>query len=150
MAVLAAIAAGAPAADGDGLAPGRAEAFLSDLVGEWRGEAVTTPIGARPYDISFVRTVTGEIEGSARPGGAVHRWTFGRDRDRVRLRFLTTFGGNREPLLLTASEASEQGLVFRAQRPAFLSVRFEVSAESARIRVYHGEGLHVEIRLHRQ
>jgi hypothetical protein len=139
----------APAAGERPLADAEIASFLDRIQGAWQGQAVLAPIGPRPYDISFARNAAGEIEGAAEPGGATHTWTFHRDGEGLKLRFLTTFRGNREPMLLTARGEWDGTLVFRALRPEFLSVRMRVETQILVIRVFHGDRLHVEIRLRR-
>ena len=51
--------------------------FLSSIEGSWKGQAVKTPVGPRPYDIRFRRTSNALVEGHANPGEeATHYWTF--------------------------------------------------------------------------
>ncbi|MCK7495774.1 MAG: hypothetical protein MZW92_35985 [Comamonadaceae bacterium] len=115
-----------------------------------RGRRVITPIGPRPYDISFASNAAGEIEGAAEPGGAIHTWTFHRDGEDLKLRFLSTFRGNRQPVLLKARGARDSAVIFQALRPEFLSVRIRAETQTLVMRVFHGDRLHVEIRLHRR
>ena len=43
-------------------------AFLAAIEGPWAGQARVTPIGPRPYDMTFVRTAPRRVEGEAHPG----------------------------------------------------------------------------------
>ena len=140
----------APAADERLLDASDVSAFLDRIQGAWQGEAIVTPIGPRPYDISFAPNAAGEIEGTAEPGGATHTWSFHRDGEGLKLRFLTTFRGNRDPVLLAARSERDGEVIFQALRPEFLSVRIRAEAQTVVMRVFHGDRLHVEIRLHRQ
>src|SRR5215475_4646939 len=89
-------------------------AFLMAMEGVWEGQARRTPIGPRPYDITFVRTRLGQVEGAAHPGASVHSWTFYEEEAALKLRFLSTFGGNQQPWVLTARAERERGVVFEA------------------------------------
>ena len=124
--------------------------FLSALEGEWIGRAGTTPIGPRPYDISFMQTAPGIVVGSVDTGASIHHWKFFEEDGRLRIRFLSTFGGNREPIFLDVDEREDEGILFRAARPPLLSVRVSVSPEPLRIEVFHWNEPHVEIRLTRR
>lgn len=129
----------------------RINEFLATLAGEWTGTAVTTPAGPLSYDLEFRRRADGSIEGAANPGAAIHTWTFYRQEAHLRLRFLSTFRGNRDPILLTAQGQSDDGsVVFQAERPAFLRVYVVVGETNATLRVLHGDRLHVQIRLVRR
>lgn len=130
-------------------AEGWIDRFLSAIEGEWIGQAETTPIGPRPYDISFTETAPGNVEGSVDTGASTHYWTFFDEAGRLRIRFLSTFGGNREPIFLDVDKRESEGIVFRAARPPLLSVRVSLSPEQLRIDVFHWDEPHVEIRLTR-
>lgn len=123
--------------------------FLGSVEGEWVGKAETTPIGPRPYDISFTHTTPGNVEGSVDTGASIHHWTFFDEAGRLRIRFLSTFGGNREPIFLDVDKRESEGILFRAAERRWLSVRVLVSAEQLRIDVFHWDEPHVEIRLTR-
>ena len=139
-----------PAAAEQPLDAASAAAFLERIAGAWYGQAVITPIGPRTYDITFVRNDAGEIEGAAEPGGAIHTWAFRQRDDGLTLRFLSTFRGNRQPIRLTASGAADGAVIFRALRPDFLQVRIRAEAQTLVMQVFHGDRLHVEIRLQRR
>jgi hypothetical protein len=51
-------------------------AFLAAIEGHWAGQARVTPIGPRPYDMTFVRTAPRQVEGEAHPGASIHYWMF--------------------------------------------------------------------------
>ena len=127
-----------------------ATAFLSALEGRWHGRAELTPIGPRPYDITFTRTPAQQVAGSAHPGDATHYWTFYADADQLHLRFLTTFAGNRDPVFLDAREWGNDGVLFRAGAAPILSVRVNPLADRLLIDVFHWDKPHVAIRLKRQ
>lgn len=140
----------APAAGERALDAADVSAFLGRIQGAWQGEAIITPIGPRPYDISFAPNAAGEIEGAAEPGGAIHTWAFHRDGEDLKLRFLSTFRGNRQPVVLKARGARDGAVIFQALRPEFLSLRIRAETKTLVMRVFHGDRLHVEIRLHRR
>ena len=145
-----ALAGLAPGADAGAPDSRRINAFLAGIDGQWQGQAVITPIGPRPYDIDFARNAAGEVEGAAYPGDAIHIWTFYRQGERLRLRFLSTFRGNRQPIFLTASGEVGGTLIFHALQPDFLEIRIEAEPQALAIRVLHHQRLHVEIRLQRR
>lgn len=122
--------------------------FLSALEGSWKGQAVMTPIGPRPYDLNFERGADGLVSASSGES-TVHYWTFYRQENDLVIRFLSTFGGNREPILLYAAQRDESGILFRANNPELLSVRVSYPAERLSIDVFHWDQPHVSIRLTR-
>lgn len=127
------------------------DGFLASLVGEWVGTATTTPVGPLPYDLDFSRRADGSVEGAANPGAAIHTWTFYRQGAHLRLRFLSTFRGNRDPILLTAEGETDEGaMVFQAERPPFLRVQVKIGVAKATMQVLHHDRLHVEIHLSRR
>ncbi len=123
------------------------DAFFTELEGDWRGRAVTTPVGPRPYDIVFLRNASDQLEGAAHPGAAIHYWTFQREDGAIKLRFLTTFGGNRQPLRLKATTEQDNAVIFQATQPNFLRVHVKVLSSKATIRILLRGKPHVEIRL---
>jgi hypothetical protein len=138
------------AAEVEPLDASRIDAFLAELEGKWQGQAVITPIGPRPYDIAFRRNGQGHLEGAAEPGGAVHHWAFYREGQSLKLRFLSTFRGNRQPIFLTATARAGGAWIFRATKPDFLEVRVRPESQAVTIQVLHHDRLHVEIRLRRE
>lgn len=124
--------------------------FLSALEGSWAGQAEITPIGPRPYDITFDRVESNRVKGVANPGRALHHWAFFIQDDELRLRFLTTFGGNRDPIQFEAADWDEDGTTtFQALQPAFLKVKIRLDEEHLMMDVFHWDRLHVAIRLAR-
>ena len=125
-------------------------AFLAAIEGPWEGQARVTPIGPRPYDIAFVRTAPQQVEGAAHPGASTHYWTFSEAEETLHLRFLSTFGGNQQPLSLTAVAEQEGALIFRAPQPGFLEVRVRPQPATLVIQIFLRGKPHVEIYLARQ
>lgn len=125
------------------------EEFLAMLEGNWVGKAEVTPIGPRPYDITFVRATPVRLEGVANPGGARHFWLFYEEAGDIRLRFLSTFAGNQTPTYLDVIDWSGGAVVFRARNPTFLKVRVQQQGRHLNIDVFHRDRLHVAIRLSR-
>lgn len=138
------------AADSRPLAAGHIDTFLRRIEGAWRGQAAITPIGPRPYDITFTRGPTGALEGTAEPGRAIHHWSFDCADGTLKLRFTSSFRGNRQPLLLMAVGETDGALMFRAAQPDFLAVRIAAGESDVLIQVLHHDRLHVEIRLRRR
>ncbi|MEA3277784.1 MAG: hypothetical protein U9Q81_21390 [Pseudomonadota bacterium] len=99
--------------------------FLLGLTGDWEGEAYRTPQGRLPYAIRFERTAEGHVSAVANPGGALHHWTFFEEAGALRLRFLTTFGGNDEPIHLVANGSAADAFEFRSGTLEHLRVRIE-------------------------
>src|SRR5919109_1247719 len=125
----------------------RRTAFLEAVEGSWEGQARVTPIGPRPYDIAFVRTTPRRVEGEAHPGASIHYWTFYEEDETLKLRFLSTFGGNRQPLFLTATAEHDGVMVFHAPQPGFLAVHVRPQAEMLTIQIFLRGKPHVEIHL---
>jgi hypothetical protein len=125
----------------------RRTAFLAAVEGPWEGQARVTPIGPRPYDLTFVRTTPRRVEGEAHPGASIHYWTFYEEDEMLKLRFLSTFGGNRQPLFLTATAEQDGGLIFHAPQPAFLEVHVRPQADTLMIQIFLRGKPHVEIHL---
>jgi hypothetical protein len=125
----------------------RQVAFLAALEGTWVGQATVTPLGPRPYDITFVHTAPGQVEGAAHPGASMHYWTFSQAEHALQLHFLSTFAGNRQPLLLTATEAKGNTFVFHTPEPHFLAVHVTPRASTLTMRIVLRGKPHVEIDL---
>jgi hypothetical protein len=125
----------------------RRTAFLGAVEGPWEGQAHVTPIGPRPYDMTFVRTAPRRVEGEAHPGASIHYWTFYEEDETLKLRFLSTFGGNRQPLFLTATAEHDGVLVFHAPQHGFLEVHVRPQAETLTIQIFLRGQPHVEIHL---
>jgi hypothetical protein len=133
-----------------GIQPPTAErrtAFLAAVEGPWEGQARVTPIGPRPYNMTFVRTAPRRVEGEAHPGASIHYWTFYEEEETLKLRFLSTFGGNRQPLVLTATAEHDGEIVFHAPQPGFLAVHVRPQAETLTIQIFLRGKPHVEIHL---
>jgi hypothetical protein len=125
----------------------RRTAFLAAVEGPWEGQARVTPIGPRPYNMTFVRTAPRRVEGEAHPGASIHYWTFYEEDETLKLRFLSTFGGNRQPLFLTATAEHDGEIVFHAPQPGFLAVHVRPQAETLTIQIFLRGKPHVEIHL---
>jgi hypothetical protein len=137
------------AADVPALSAERCAAFLDTLAGAWSGQATVTPVGPRPYDMTFTRTLAGGLEGAAHPGASTHFWTFSMAEQTLRLRFLSTFAGNRQPLFLTATAEHEGAVVFRTQPPPVLEVHVKPLSDTLDILIFLRHQPHVEIHLTR-
>lgn len=124
--------------------------FLDALVDNWDGRAVRTPHGPLPYDIEFSRVAKGAVAGVADPGAALHYWRFLVEDGQLRLRFLTTFGGNNTPIWLNAETISETTVIFRAEEPPYLHVQVTNTGEEISIDVFLDGAPHVRIRLLRK
>ena len=130
------------------LRPIRHDIFLSKLAGPWKGNATITPLGPRPYDITFVFDDSKRLAGAARPGDvSTHYWTFFVEGNVLKLKFLSTFAGNRQPIYLTAN-AEEAGIwLFNTEDVHFLEVRVHPQERATRIQIYIRGEHHVEIEL---
>lgn len=129
--------------------PDRVERFIARMQGAWDGEAVRTPVGRLPYVIDLRPTGAHRVQGYAEPGAATHYWTFDGSAGRLRLRFLTTFRGNRTPVFLVARSWDGDAAVFEEQGSDRLRVRVEPGDTHATIRVTLRRRAHVEIHLRR-
>jgi hypothetical protein len=125
-------------------------AFLLALEGPWEGQAQRTPIGPRPYDITVVRTASQQVQGEAHPGASIHYWTFYEEAATLKLRFLSTFGGNQQPLDLKAIAELDGTLVYQASQPGFLAVHVRPQATTLTIQIFLRGKAHVEIHLRRR
>ncbi|MET0070519.1 MAG: hypothetical protein ABW096_10795 [Candidatus Thiodiazotropha sp.] len=123
--------------------------FFDSLSGAWQGEAVTTPVGTLPYDIDFKQRGPYWIYGEADPGAAIHHWDFYCGNGELRLRFLTTFGGNRDPLLLESIGITTEEIHFKAREPDFLEVKVRFGDRFSVFEVLHHGERHVLIELTR-
>jgi hypothetical protein len=124
--------------------------FLRALEGAWQGEARVTPVGPRPYDITFTRTNSHALHGAALPGASAHYWTFYEEEEGLKLRFLSTFAGNRQPLFLTATTAHDGLMVFHATPPEFLEVRLRPQDDTVTVHIILRNKPHVAILLTRK
>ncbi|UCE90469.1 MAG: hypothetical protein JSW10_06575 [Pseudomonadota bacterium] len=152
LAALVLLGTGMPLAAGEpkrALGPQDIRTFLTALRGPWQGQAVVTPRGPLPYDISFAPINTDGIGGTANPGAALHHWHFHPRGDYIELRFLTTFGGNTEPVFLRAVHLRGNTLIFNTDRRDYLSVQITPGKIATRIAVLLRNEPHVEIRLQR-
>lgn len=121
--------------------------FLQNLIGSWKGQAVRTPVGPVPYDITFARIESGAVAGTANPGAALHHWRFFMVAGQMRLRFLSTFRGNTNPTWLYTEEVSSVGAFFRGRDLDHLTVKLELRANELRIDIFLHDAPHVSIRL---
>ncbi|MGI9285294.1 MAG: hypothetical protein ACR2P1_07890 [Pseudomonadales bacterium] len=123
--------------------------FLTAMEGPWQGRAVVTPAGPLPYDIEFQRTGANAVTGTANPGAAIQHWLFSAQEKSLRLRFLTTFGGNTNPLFFTASTRAGNRFVFNAEQRDNLTVCVTPGREVTDIDVFLRGNTHVRIKLRR-
>ena len=128
----------------------RHDTFLSLLAGPWKGKATITPVGPRPYDITFVFENSKRLAGAALPGDvSTHYWTFFVENNVLKLKFLSTFAGNRQPMVLTLN-AEDAGIwIFNTDDVHFLEVRVQPQKRATRIQIYLQGEHHVEIELAR-
>lgn len=138
------------ASAGDAAFAGGNGAFLQALLGAWEGEAVETPIGPHPYDITFTRNDDGAVSGVADTGPSAHHWHFDERDGELHLRFLTTFRGNATPNHFRVEAQSAGRVSFRAAEPAYLRVDVAPRGHAVHIQVYLHEAPHVRIELTRR
>jgi hypothetical protein len=130
------------------LRPARHDIFLSMLAGSWKGRAVITPVGPRPYDIAFVFDDSKRLAGASRPGDvSTHYWTFFVEDNVLKLSFLSTFAGNRQPIYLKANAEEAGTWFFNTDDVHFLEVRVHPQKLTTRIQIYLRGEHHVEIEL---
>ncbi len=121
--------------------------FLERLLGSWRVSDMQTPIGSVPYDIEFSRMDDGAVYGVADPGAAFHHWRFLVVDGHLRLRFLSTFRGNRRPFWLYAESLTETAARFRGRDLDHLAVRVEPGERALKLEIFLRDQPHVSIRL---
>ncbi|NYZ64700.1 hypothetical protein H0A36_01690 [Endozoicomonas sp. SM1973] len=124
--------------------------FISTLIGNWRGEALQTPIGPRPYNISFNRISAQCISGVANNGVSRHTWTFCQNnKSHMALTFLSDFAGNSTPIHFKVINSDKEQLVFKAGSHPFMEVTVSRYGDLRWINVIHHGKLHVRILLAR-
>ena len=126
-----------------------ADRFITGLPGEWDGKAVETPVGPLNYAIAFHMCDQDTVAGVAELAVSDHYWKFRRSDSGLRLTFLSTFGGNDEPVELLVSRTEQYTTWFHAPELALLTVSLALAADTVEIRVYHHHQPHVFIRLTR-
>ena len=134
----------------NGLTRTRYHTFLAMLEGSWLGKATITPVGPRPYDITFGFDDSKRLVGASRPGNvSTHYWTFYVEDNVLKLEFLSTFAGNRQPIHLTANTEEAGTWYFTTEDITFLEVRVRPQKRATRIQIYLRGEHHVEIELDR-
>ena len=132
------------------LCPERYGVFLSKLEGSWKGNATITPVGPRPYDITFIQDDYRLLAGASRPSSvSTHYWNFYVEDNILKLRFLSTFAGNRQPIYLKATAEKDGTWIFNTDDVQFLEVRIQPQMRTMRIQIYLRGEHHVEIELSR-
>ena len=125
------------------------ERFLQSLPGFWVGEAIETPVGRLNYDMVFHACSDRLVAGVAKTGASLHYWQFIRDQDNHRIRFLSTFRGNRMPIILLPHSFEGEGLNYYAPDLKMLTLTIDHSPKVIDIRVFHHGKPHVHIQLTR-
>ncbi|MCG8426896.1 MAG: hypothetical protein MI754_06020 [Chromatiales bacterium] len=124
--------------------------FFQSLKGNWKGCAVKTPVGPRPYDIHFRYDEEGYLSGVADPGPVSdHHWAYQTEDGVLRLRFLSTFRGNEVPTWLSAVAKKGSTLTFRSEKVRKLKVEVTIIDTTQNIDIYLYDEPHVSIRLTR-
>lgn len=121
--------------------------LLSSLEGNWRGEAVHTPVGPAPYNINFRRVDHGCVSGTAYTGFSNHTWTFCPAEDGVMVNFLSDFRGNEDRIVLTSIHEEQEKVVFKSAKIAFMDVIVTRADSNFIIDIMHHGELHVRIEL---
>ena len=147
IAILITLLATTTSSDGAHAGDPHVTAFLKGLIGSWTGRAETTPVGPRPYDMTFKRLADGRTAATANPGRSVHHWWFSATNGRLHLTFLTTFQGNRDPQQFLPATFKTDEAVFATNRTDRLMVRVLLRHERLQIDVLRHGRLHIAIRL---
>lgn len=122
--------------------------FIKNIQANWKGCAISTPVGPRPYDIHFVKAASGHVNGMADPGPVSnHHWSYQLEGDVLWLRFLSTFRGNDQPIWLSAIDQDKNTIIFRSKRVRKLRVEVSLIGKEHKIEIYLHEKPHVSIRL---
>lgn len=119
--------------------------LLAILTGEWRGQAVQTPVGPVPYDIRFVPAGENCISGTADNDFSNHNWTFCCEDGALLLDFLSDFRGNETPIHMRAVSVRENTVVFHADSHAYMDVILSLQEDSTTVEVRHHDEPHVRI-----
>lgn len=122
--------------------------FILSIQGNWKGCAIITPVGPRPYDIRFVKDAAGFVNGMADPGPVSdHYWSYRLEDGVLWLRFLSTFKGNDQPTWLSAIDQKNNSVTFRSKRVRKLKVEVTLVGKQQNIEIFLYEKPHVSIRL---
>jgi hypothetical protein len=97
--------------------------------------------------MTFTRAANGRVSAAAKPGNSTHHWTFAAADMHLELTFLTTFGGNREPIGFAPATFAGEEARFTTTRADELEVRVRPTATRLEIDVLRHGRLHVAIRL---
>jgi len=127
----------------------RIESILSLLPGYWVGKAIETPVGPVDYDMAFHTCSDGTVAGVADTGASLHYWQFSHRDENLRIRFLSTFAGNRTPVMLIPGTPEGATLNFYAPEREILTLGITPTMIQIDIRVFHHTKPHVHIRLTR-
>lgn len=125
----------------------QAGSFLQQLQGRWHGQAVTTPVGPRPYNIRFKWLEERCLQGTADTGASLHRWTFCEQENEIHLKFLSNFSGNRTEIHFKTVGQDNNFMALMADSHPFMKLKIQSSGTSRTILIYHRHKLHVEIQL---
>jgi hypothetical protein len=137
-----AVAAVAPPDDAVG-------SFFAALPGAWEGRAFETPVGPVDYPVRFHVCDTHVVAGVAELKVSDHYWYFRQSDDGLRLTFLSTFRGNREPTELVVSKIEDHTIWLYAPELQLLTLSLTLLEPDIEIRVFHHRKPHVAIRLTR-
>lgn len=122
--------------------------FFQSLQGNWKGCAIKTPVGPRPYDIHFEFDGSTNLNGLADPGPVSdHHWSYQLDNDVLWLKFISSFRGNIEPIWLSATENKGMAITFRSKKVQKLKVEVTIINNMQNIEIYLHNKPHVSIRL---
>lgn len=121
--------------------------LFAALPGLWNGQAIETPVGPVGYAMNFHQCGEGVVAGVADTGASFHYWRFWKSDGALRLTFLSTFRGNREPTQLVPNKFEENTIWFYAPELALLTVSITLDESNIDIRVFHHRKPHVYIRL---
>ena len=129
------------------LKPYQINDFLNLISNDWQGSAVQTPIGPVKYNIKFSGKSQGHVTGTAFLVRSTHYWHFYQERDQLYLEFLTTFAGNKEPILFKADHYSETGVEFNSTSREGVKVIIKPQQEKMVITIVLNDKAHVKIEL---
>lgn len=128
--------------------PNQYSDFFQSLHGNWKGCAIKTPVGPRPYDLHFLPNEQGYLNGKADPGPVSdHHWSYQLEGDVLWLKFISTFRGNEIPTWLSAVRKNGPTITFRSKKVRKLKVEVTVNDNTQNIDIYLHNKPHVSIRL---
>lgn len=129
------------------LLPADIENFLNLIANDWKGNAVQTPLGPVGYSINFTKNPNGHVSGAAYLNRSTHYWDFYRQSNQLKLKFLSTFAGNTQPIYFAAQHYSDSHVEFISTSRNDVKVIIKPGYRKMVIRIFLRNKPHVIIEL---